>query len=83
MTSKGQITLPAAFREKLSLVPGKKLTIELDGDKIIVNAPIDADALRRDIRDFMNTHHPAPVTQAEIDAIKTVELGKKYFGATK
>ena len=79
MTAKGQITVPAAFREKLGLIPGKKVTVELKGNAIVVNAPVDFAAVRANIRAHMTAHHPEPITREEIDQIKAADLNKKYF----
>jgi AbrB family looped-hinge helix DNA binding protein len=36
MTSKGQITIPQEFREKLGLLPHSEVEFELDGDAVRV-----------------------------------------------
>lgn len=79
ITSKGQITLPAAFREKLGLVSGKKVTVELKGDKLVINAPVDIDALRAKIRTHMAIHHPKPLTKDEVEKAKIAYVTEKYF----
>ena len=38
---KGQITLPARFRRKLGLGPQGRVTIEAEGDAIVVRAAAD------------------------------------------
>jgi AbrB family looped-hinge helix DNA binding protein len=37
LTSKGQITVPVAFRKRLGVVAGDSLVFETSGDKIIVS----------------------------------------------
>jgi AbrB family looped-hinge helix DNA binding protein len=39
MTVKGQITLPAAMRRALQLMPGNKVKISFDGDTISIGKP--------------------------------------------
>ena len=34
ITSKGQVTIPQAFREKAGLLPGTEVEFELDGDAV-------------------------------------------------
>ncbi len=36
LTSKGQMTLPAAFRKKLGLKPGEQVLVEMRGDEVII-----------------------------------------------
>ena len=46
ITSKGQITLPAALRRKLHMSTGTRVQIkEVDG-KIVIDPPMDLDAIR-------------------------------------
>jgi AbrB family looped-hinge helix DNA binding protein len=43
ITSKGQVTIPQAFREKAGLLPGAEVEFELDGDAVRIRraqAPI-------------------------------------------
>ena len=43
ITSKGQVTIPQAFREKAGLLPGTEVEFELDGDAVRIRraqAPI-------------------------------------------
>ena len=41
MTSKGQVTIPAAVREKIGVKPGEKVDFEEDGGAIIVRRHFD------------------------------------------
>ncbi len=36
VTSKGQMTLPAPFRKKLGIKPGERLSINMQGNKVII-----------------------------------------------
>lgn len=47
LTEKGQITLPAAFRRKLKLQPGKKLSVSLGRDgNITIQSPPSIEEVR-------------------------------------
>lgn len=46
VAERGQITLPKAVRDALGLVKGTQLTVELDGNKIILRKNVD-DAISR------------------------------------
>ena len=36
LTSKGQMTLPVAFRKKLGLKPGERVLVEMRGNEVII-----------------------------------------------
>lgn len=36
LTSKGQMTLPVAFRKKLGLKPGEQVLVEMRGNEVII-----------------------------------------------
>jgi antitoxin PrlF len=46
VAERGQITLPKAVRDALGLTKGSKLTIELDGGRIVMRKDVD-DAISR------------------------------------
>jgi AbrB family looped-hinge helix DNA binding protein len=46
VAERGQITLPKAVRDALGLTKGTKLTVELDGGRIVLRKDVD-DALSR------------------------------------
>jgi len=46
VAERGQITLPKAVRDKLGLTKGMKLTVEIDGGRIILRKDV-SDALSR------------------------------------
>lgn len=46
VAERGQITLPKAVRDALGLVKGSQLTVELDGNRIILRKNVD-DAISR------------------------------------
>ncbi|MDR1426530.1 MAG: AbrB/MazE/SpoVT family DNA-binding domain-containing protein [Bifidobacteriaceae bacterium] len=50
VTSKGQITLPVDFRRALSLEPGLRVAITLDGDRVVISGPPKIDATRAALR---------------------------------
>lgn len=51
MTSKGQITLPAAARRALGLHKGHRVEIRIEGESIVIDAPRDLHAVRAKIRE--------------------------------
>ena len=42
VAERGQITLPKAVREALGLTKGSRLTVELDGGRIVLRKDVDA-----------------------------------------
>ncbi|MDR1998837.1 MAG: AbrB/MazE/SpoVT family DNA-binding domain-containing protein [Frankiaceae bacterium] len=50
ITSKGQITLPAAARRALGLREGQKVGIRIEQDSLVIEAPRDIDSVRALIR---------------------------------
>jgi AbrB family looped-hinge helix DNA binding protein len=56
VTEKGQITLPAEMRHALNLMPGKKLNITLEGEKICISKPADIGETRRLLQAEMARH---------------------------
>lgn len=50
ITSKGQITLPVAARRALGLAQGQKVSIRIEGDALVIDAPRDIVATRARIR---------------------------------
>lgn len=51
ITSKGQITLPAAARRALGLQEGQKVGIRIEGDSLVIDRPRNLDAVRAKIRE--------------------------------
>jgi len=49
VTSKGQVTIPAAIRSRLMITPGKKIRFVLTGNKILVE-PLNLSSLRGSLR---------------------------------
>ncbi len=48
LTSKGQVTIPKAFRDKIGLLPGKQASIQLLDDRTIaIRTPLSAKKLRQ------------------------------------
>lgn len=50
ITSKGQITLPVAARKALGLVEGQKVSIRIEGDGLVIDAPRDIAMTRAKLR---------------------------------
>lgn len=50
ITSKGQITLPAGARRALGLHAGQKVTVRVEGDHLVIDAPVDAEDVRAQLR---------------------------------
>ena len=87
VTSKGTITLPASIRKKLGITEGKKVTIELRGDKIEVTQQGGWEgvlAVGEKMREYLRKHGDADTDIAQLredaDVIKAAEYKKKYFG---
>jgi bifunctional DNA-binding transcriptional regulator/antitoxin component of YhaV-PrlF toxin-antitoxin module len=53
MTEKGEITLPMEMRRALSLEPGKKLNIVLQGEQIFITKPVDIAEVRKELQEQM------------------------------
>ncbi|MDR3247284.1 MAG: AbrB/MazE/SpoVT family DNA-binding domain-containing protein [Treponema sp.] len=53
MTDKGQITLPVEMRRALSLEPGKKLNIALQGEQISISKLVDIAEARKELQEQM------------------------------
>lgn len=54
MTSKGQITLPAALRAKLGLAAGAKVKFIYDGKRTVLKPQLPASAFRGGLRHLGN-----------------------------
>lgn len=50
ITSKGQITLPAAARRALGLREGQKVEVRVEGTSLVIEAPPDIETLRQRLR---------------------------------
>lgn len=79
VTSKGTITLPAAFRREHNIAAGTRIILHQHGDKLIIDAPINIEEVRRRTKKLLLRHGMLrPPTKTEIDAIKVKDLKKKY-----
>jgi AbrB family looped-hinge helix DNA binding protein len=65
LTSKGQVTLPKAIRDRLGLNAGTVLDFQLQADDTITARPVRADARR--IRGILKSPHATPPGVAEMD----------------
>lgn len=66
LTSKGQVTLPKAIRDRLQLDAGAKLDFQLMPDDTITVRAVKPDARR--IRGLLRSPHPRPLSVEEMDA---------------
>ena len=75
LTSKGQMTVPAAFRKKLGLKPGEQVLVEMRGDEVIIQKNNWLEKLRHvqdENRAYMKKQGIKPLTDEELDtAINT------------
>ena len=80
ITSKGQITLPAPLRARLKLQPGKRVTVRLQNNHLIIDAPEDLETLQKRNQAFLRQHAIGPITDAQIDDAWAASLHKKLRG---
>lgn len=66
LTSKGQITLPKAIRDRLGLDAGAKLDFQLMPDGTITARAVKPDARR--IRGLLRSPHPRALTVEEMES---------------
>ena len=80
ISTKGQVVLPKAIRDSLSLVPGSKLMVFSDGDNILMK-PIKEPSLEEFDSLMAQSHELAQrveMTEDDItEAIKTVRKRRK------
>ena len=70
LTSKGQMTLPIAFRKKLGLKPGEQVLVKMRGSEVIVqkdNWRENLRAVQAENQAYMKKHHIKPLTDEELD----------------
>lgn len=76
ITSKGQISVPAAIRRRLDLVPGSRIEwVEKDGEIVVRRASRFSS---QDIHDAVFEKCPPPASVAEMDAGIRAHLKKKH-----
>ncbi len=68
ITSKGQITLPAAFRHKMKITPGQRITLNMKGDALVISAPVDVNALLQETAQHLAHKKFRPLSDEELDA---------------
>ncbi len=85
VTSKGQMTLPVEFRKKLGIKPGERVTVDLKGDKVIVqknNWREEVDKIHAKVAAHMKRHDIKPMSieemEAEIDRAGQAAAIKRY-----
>ena len=52
VSSKGQVTLPAAMRAKLGIVPGSHIQFELRGQELVITPELPMSAYRGILRKY-------------------------------
>ena len=67
ITSKGQLTLPKAIRDRLRLGPGDRVDFVLKDDGTVVLRPATIDV--RDLRGLLQRKGVKPLSVEEMDAI--------------
>lgn len=70
ITSKGQMTLPASFRRKLGIKPGEQLSVNMQGNKVVVEKIDWLSNLRKlqaKNQTHMRKHGIKPMTDEELD----------------
>jgi AbrB family looped-hinge helix DNA binding protein len=70
LTSKGQMTVPAAFRKKLGLKPGEQVLVEMRGNEVVIQKNNWLENLRRvqeENRSYMKKRGIKPLTDEELD----------------
>jgi AbrB family looped-hinge helix DNA binding protein len=65
LTSKGQLTLPKAIRDRLNLDAGAILDFQVQADNTITVRRVQPDARR--IRGVLKSPHAAPLTVEQMD----------------
>lgn len=59
ITTKGQVTIPQAYREKLGLLPHTEVEWELDGDSVRLRKARKPADRGREIVEHLRAHPPA------------------------
>lgn len=70
LTSKGQMTLPIAFRRKLKLKAGERVLVKMRGNEVIIlkdNWLENLQKLQRENQLFLKKHRIKPLTNEELD----------------
>jgi AbrB family looped-hinge helix DNA binding protein len=76
LTSKGQLTLPKAIRERLSLAAGAILDFQIQADNTITARHVQPDARR--IRGLLKSPHATPLTIEQMDEAVSNHLRDKH-----
>ncbi|MGH7557327.1 MAG: AbrB/MazE/SpoVT family DNA-binding domain-containing protein [Gemmatimonadota bacterium] len=59
LTSKGQVTIPKAVRDRLGLRPGDRLEFSIESDGTMTVEPLGPDGEERPLAGYLNDHIPA------------------------
>lgn len=79
LTTKGQLTLPKAIRDRLGLDAGAVLDFQLQDDNTITARHVQADARR--LRGLLKSPHTSPPTVAQMDEAVAAHLRVKHAPA--
>jgi AbrB family looped-hinge helix DNA binding protein len=69
LTSKGQVTIPQAIRERLGLFPNTEVEFEIDGDAVRIRRARDSRSRGRDLVGRMRGRAGTRMTTDEILAL--------------
>ena len=75
-TSKGQVTLPKAIRDRLGLDAGSVLGFELRSDDTITVRAVRPDARR--LRGLLRSPHPQPLSVQQMDGAVARHLQQRH-----
>lgn len=78
ITTKGTITLPAEFRKQFGLSAGKKVTMEVSGDKLIIKAPLSIDDIRARNQAHLKKRGLITVTDKTVDKVTAEAAIERY-----
>jgi AbrB family looped-hinge helix DNA binding protein len=70
LTSKGQMTIPVAFRRRLGVIPGESMSVRMQGNKVIVEKNDWRRSLHRlqaDNRAYLNKRGIKPLSDEDLD----------------
>lgn len=76
LTSKGQVTLPKAIRDRLQLDAGATLDFQLQPDGTILVRAIKPDARR--LRGLLRSPHPQPLSVEDMDQAVADHLKERH-----
>lgn len=75
LTSKGQVTIPQAIRERLGLLPWTEVEFELDGDSVRIRRKVGGAGRGRRLVDVLR-HAPKPRPGMTTDELMALTRGE-------